>query len=87
MELNVTDQDQMVFPTKGVIHSQATPGSTTFYIVLTILAILRIIGNTLVIMVMTAFGKMSTSIYLSVLAVFDNILLLVGRFLKLFDIL
>ncbi len=84
MERNNTDLDQLVsLPTEEVKYLQETPGSTAFYIISTILAILGIIGNTLTIIVMRTFEKISTSIYLSALAVFDNILLLTGEGLKL----
>ncbi len=84
MERSMTDKDQgILLTTEEVIHLQESPITTAFYIILTLLAIFGMIGNTLVVVVMRKFEKMSISIYLSILAVLDNILLLVGKTFKL----
>lgn len=78
MDSNVTGQDQLILFTTEE-HSQEPPITTAFHLVLFAWATLGIIGNTLVIPVMKKFEKMSISIYLSALAVFDNIVLINGK--------
>ena len=51
---------------------------TAYFILKTLITILAIIGNSLIIIVMRGFDRMSTSIYLSVLAVCDTLIMLAG---------
>lgn len=81
MERNITDQNQLIPATTGeVTYSQEEASITTaFYLCGFFVCTFGVIGNTLIVIVMRKFERMSTSVYLSVLAVCDNIVLIVGE--------
>ncbi len=53
--------------------------NTLYTVLKNLILVFGLIGNALVIVVMSRFERMSTSVYLSVLAVFDSIVLLAGE--------
>ena len=78
-------ENNQFLTTEEVRHSEEeAPITAAFSIVLTIITFMGTIGNTLIVIVMRKFDRMSTSVYLSVLAVCDNILLIFGKIFKTF---